>query len=80
MPPRPTRRIIVAGLAAAAGGLAVGVVAGPAQAQRTARGRRRVPTRTLHEVGTWIVVASNDDVFVRIARSEMGQGMYTGLA
>ncbi|MGE3916317.1 MAG: molybdopterin cofactor-binding domain-containing protein, partial [Hyphomicrobiaceae bacterium] len=39
-----------------------------------------VPTRTLHEVGTWIVVASIDDVFVRIARSEMGQGLYTGLA
>jgi isoquinoline 1-oxidoreductase beta subunit len=32
------------------------------------------------EIGIWVVVKPNDDVVVRIVRSEMGQGTITGLA
>src|SRR5947207_3017557 len=32
------------------------------------------------EVGAWVVIKSNEDVIIRIARSEMGQGTLTGLA
>jgi isoquinoline 1-oxidoreductase beta subunit len=32
------------------------------------------------EIGVWVVVKPNDDVVVRIVRSEMGQGTITGLA
>ena len=33
-----------------------------------------------NEVGAWVVIKPNDDVIIRIARSEMGQGTLTGLA
>src|SRR4029077_1846825 len=32
------------------------------------------------EVGAWVVIKPNDEVVIRIARSEMGQGTLTGLA
>ena len=32
------------------------------------------------EIGVWVVIRPNDDVIVRIVRSEMGQGTITGLA
>ncbi len=32
------------------------------------------------EVGAWVVIKPNEDVVIRIARSEMGQGTLTGLA
>jgi isoquinoline 1-oxidoreductase beta subunit len=32
------------------------------------------------EIGVWVVIKPNDDVIVRIVRSEMGQGTITGLA
>lgn len=32
------------------------------------------------EIGAWVVIKPNDDVVVRIVRSEMGQGTITGLA
>ena len=32
------------------------------------------------EVGAWVVIRPNDDVIIRIARTEMGQGTLTGLA
>ena len=33
-----------------------------------------------NEVGAWVFIKPNDDVIIRIARSEMGQGTLTGLA
>ena len=33
-----------------------------------------------NEVGAWVFIRPNDDVVIRIARSEMGQGTLTGLA
>jgi isoquinoline 1-oxidoreductase beta subunit len=38
------------------------------------------PTEGGSEVGVWAVVHPDDTVVVRIARSEMGQGTFTGLA
>src|SRR5262245_55586417 len=32
------------------------------------------------EIGAWVFIRPNDDVVIRIARSEMGQGTLTGLA
>ena len=32
------------------------------------------------EVGAWVLIRPNDDVVIRIARTEMGQGTLTGLA
>jgi len=33
-----------------------------------------------NEVGAWVFIKPNDDVIIRVARSEMGQGTLTGLA
>lgn len=78
---RPTRRSVIIATLAVAGGVAVGAV-DPADAQQKGdRPRKRVPPgRTSHEVGAWLVITSDDQVVVRIARAEMGQGMLTGLA
>jgi len=46
----------------------------PAYAETTA------PTDGGAEVGVWAVVHPDDTVVIRIARSEMGQGTFTGLA
>ena len=80
--PRPTRRSVVTMALAAAGGFAVGVATGTARAQQKGQRIRKPvpPGRSSHEVGVWIVITSNDEVLVRIARAEMGQGMQTGLA
>src|SRR5207245_10296158 len=32
------------------------------------------------EISAWIVIAPDDQVTIRIAKSEMGQGVFTGLA
>jgi isoquinoline 1-oxidoreductase beta subunit len=69
------RKFLVSG-AAAGGGLALGVNVpglGDALAQNVLGAEGT-------EVGAWVVIKSNEDVVVRIARSEMGQGTLTGLA
>ena len=72
-----TRRSFVLGSLAATGGLAIGFDIGGiggAAAQMPGTG----PGGS--DVGLWVVIKPNDDVVVRIARSEMGQGTLTGLA
>ena len=67
------RNFLISG-AAAGGGLALGFnVPGldDALAQLGTEG---------NEVGAWVFIKPNDDVIIRIARSEMGQGTLTGLA
>jgi CO/xanthine dehydrogenase Mo-binding subunit len=69
------RKFLVSG-AAAGGGLALGVNVpglGDALAQNVLGAEGS-------EVGAWVVIKSNEDVIIRIARSEMGQGTLTGLA
>lgn len=72
-----TRRLILQGAAAAGGGLALGFslpVPPPAEA------RKALAQAVDPEVTAWIVIRPDEQVIIRIARSEMGQGTGTGLA
>ena len=73
-----SRRSFVVGAAATGGGLALGfhldLPAALAQRATTKAAATEVP-----EVNAWVLIRPNDDVVVRIARSEMGQGTLTGL-
>ncbi len=69
--PKLSRRLFV--VSAAAGGLALGFhlpLGGKRAARAAAPGT---------EVNAWIVIAPDDTVTIRVARSEMGQGTQTGL-
>ncbi len=81
-PFRPSRRAILIATLAAAGGLTVGFHLPSAMAQRPkkAKGRSESPPVRAFEVNAWIVIATNGDVVIRVAHSEMGQGVLTGLA
>jgi isoquinoline 1-oxidoreductase beta subunit len=70
------RGFLITGGAAASGGLAIGFnIAGVTDALA-----QKVLGAVGNEVGAWVYIKPNDDVVVRIARSEMGQGTLTGLA
>ena len=71
-----SRRHFLISTAAAGGGLALGLYSAGlkhaiAQTPLAADGS---------EVGAWVFIKPNDEVVIRIARSEMGQGTLTGLA
>ena len=70
--PRLSRRSFVASVAALGGGLALGfrLPTGLAPA-RAASGA--------NEVNAWVVIQPDDAVVIRVARSEMGQGITTSL-
>ena len=73
---RINRRNLMIGAVAAGGGLAIGVnVPGLTEALA-----QKVLGAEGNEVGAWVFIRPNDEVVVRIARSEMGQGTLTGLA
>jgi isoquinoline 1-oxidoreductase beta subunit len=67
------RRSFVASVAATAGALALGfdIPFGP----RVSRAAQDAP-----EITAWVVIEPDDTVIIRIARSEMGQGSFTGLS
>lgn len=70
-----SRRHFIQGSAATAGSLVVGFYVpflNPANAQTITSGTP--------EVNAWVVIQPNEQVVIRIARSEMGQGTLTGLA
>jgi len=69
------RRFLVTG-AAAGGGLALGFQI-PGLSDALAQ---KVLGAEGNEVGAWVFIKPNDEVVIRIARSEMGQGSLTGLA
>ena len=79
-PDLPRRAFIVGSVAAAGGGLALGLRLpfgidagiGSAEAKSAATAEA--------EVNAWVVIKPDDTVVIRIARSEMGQGTRTGLA
>jgi len=70
--PQLSRRSFVASVAALGGGLALGfhlpTGAGPARA-----------AARVAEINAWVVVERDDTVIIRVARSEMGQGITTAL-
>lgn len=76
-----SRRQFIVSSTVALGGLAIGFDlsggVGDANAGTTVN-----PSAALAspEIGAWVVIKPNDDVIVRIVRSEMGQGTITGLA
>jgi isoquinoline 1-oxidoreductase subunit beta len=75
------RRGFFVSAAAAGGGLALGWSL-PGMGQALAQGavHTTAPTGGGAEVGVWVVIHPDDTVVVRVARSEMGQGTFTGLA
>ncbi len=69
----PARRDFMVKSAAASGGLILGVTLSGC----ATTGESNLPAT---EINSWVLVRPNDEVVVRIARSEMGQGTLTGLA
>jgi isoquinoline 1-oxidoreductase subunit beta len=69
------RRLLVSG--AAAGG---GLVLGFCVPGLTGALAQKVLGTDGNEIGAWVFIKPNDEVVIRIARSEMGQGTLTGLA
>ena len=70
-----SRRTFLVTSLAAGGGLSLGMtlpLGGKAMAQKA--------PEAIAEVNAWVVIQPNDEVIIRIARSEMGQGTLTGLA
>ncbi len=65
-----SRRSLLVSAAAAGGGLMLGF----ALPRRRARGADAAP-----EINAWIVIRPDDTVIIRVARSEMGQGVLTAL-
>ena len=70
-----SRRNVLAAGAATGTGLALGIKFGVGEAIA-----QKVLAATGDEVGAWVYIKPNDQVIIRIARSEMGQGTMTGLA
>jgi isoquinoline 1-oxidoreductase beta subunit len=68
-----SRRGFVVAAAVTGGGLALGLDI-PFSGPRVGRAQEGSP-----EINAWVVVKPDDTVVIRVARSEMGQGMLTGL-
>ncbi|WP_096674348.1 xanthine dehydrogenase family protein molybdopterin-binding subunit [Polynucleobacter meluiroseus] len=77
-----SRRQFIIGSSTIAAGLAIGFDFGVMAEAHAAMGTGTTSMAPLAtpEIGVWVVVKPNDDVVVRIVRSEMGQGTITGLA
>jgi len=70
-----TRRgFVIGSTALAGGGLALGFNLFGARSAAAA------PSALGAEVNAWVLIKPDDEVYIRIARSEMGQGTLTGLA
>ena len=77
-----SRRHFIVGSRAIATGLVIGFDFALMSSAHAAMGTGTTAMAPLStpEIGVWVVVKPNDDVVVRIVRSEMGQGTITGLA
>ena len=72
-----TRRLLLKAAAAAGGGFALGLFA-PGAPQASAR--RALAQSLDPELTAWIAIRPDEQVVIRVARSELGQGTATGLA
>jgi isoquinoline 1-oxidoreductase subunit beta len=70
-----SRRTVLTTAAAASAGLGLGIKFGVDEAVA-----QKALAVSGDEVGAWVYIKPNDEVVIRIARSEMGQGTMTGLA
>jgi len=68
-----TRRGFVFGISAAVGGLVLGF---KSAASQTGAAQAAAATP---ELTAWVVIEPDDTVVIRVARSEMGQGIFTSL-
>lgn len=77
-----SRRHFIVGSSAIAAGLAIGFDFPFISSANAAMGSGTTSMAPLStpEIGVWVVVKPNDEVVVRVVRSEMGQGIVTGLA
>jgi isoquinoline 1-oxidoreductase beta subunit len=69
-PSRPSRRTFLKQSTVLGGAFVLGIQGGPAAAASSGG----------PEVTHWVVIEPDDTVIIRIARSELGQGSFTGLA
>ena len=76
--PALSRRSFTFGISALAGGLVLGTPAAFAQAQVQAQARAAAKPGQ-PELTAWVVIQPDDTVLIRIARSDMGQGIFTSL-
>ena len=74
---RLSRRTFLVSGAAAGGGLALGF---HVPGIKDAIAQQLIGAQGSELGGAWVVIKPNEDVVIRIARSEMGQGTLTGLA
>ncbi|MEZ0301237.1 MAG: molybdopterin cofactor-binding domain-containing protein, partial [Hyphomicrobiaceae bacterium] len=74
---RLSRRTFLVSGAAAGGGLALGF---HIPGIKDAIAQQLIGSQGSELGGAWVVIKPNEDVVIRIARSEMGQGTLTGLA
>jgi isoquinoline 1-oxidoreductase beta subunit len=70
---RMTRRHFLVSVAAVGGGLVLGVAL-----PKVGRAAGEIETGS-HEVNAWVIVQPDNTVIIRVARSEMGQGILTAL-
>ena len=78
--PALSRRGFAFGISALAGGLVLGMPAAFAQVQGQAQAQVPEAARPGQpELTAWVVILPDDSVMIRIARSDMGQGIFTSL-
>jgi isoquinoline 1-oxidoreductase beta subunit len=75
---RVSRRHFIIGSTAISSGLALGLDLGLLAPRAHAAPSGQTVSRP--EIGAWVVIDPDDTVFIRVVRSEMGQGTITGLA
>lgn len=77
-----SRRSLLVSAVAVGGGLMLGFDLSPSPASEGALGKQAAATADITatgEINAWVAIRPDDTVVIRIARSEMGQGVFTAL-
>ncbi len=72
-----SRRAFLASSASVGGGLLLELYRAPAVLAK--KSQEHASTRSGAEVTAWVLVSPDDRIIIRVARTEMGQGSFTGL-